>query len=338
MLETGNNWELFGFDVRRIGKHWSSAWKDFLWGYDSPVKARLDELVLVHSEQGKACYHGGRQVENGADASCEAVLLPDDLVLNKRLEFPLAAEADLDSVMAMEVGAHSPFPADDTGCGWKVVDRSESVLRVQLAVVSLSAAMSFLGREYDCHESRTYEVWARVNGTAVVIKGFGEVRREARYRKRLIRVGALSACAVVLFVALFGIAAGSKYVELQGVRRMAAAVEREAANASELRSALALANETVAGAGKYQENHPNPHTELARVTRLLGDEAFVQQFSMEGREIRLRGQAENAAKVMEQLISEPAYVEVTAPQAITKMGNTGMERFVLNIKLAGALP
>ena len=54
MQQASQNWDLFGYDVRNIGKYWSAAWKEFLWGYDSPVKEQLDELVTVHSEQGSA--------------------------------------------------------------------------------------------------------------------------------------------------------------------------------------------------------------------------------------------------------------------------------------------
>lgn len=335
MLDTANKWELFGFDVRRIGKHWLAAWREFLWGYDSPVKARLDEVVRVRSGGDLLCYHAGRPVPARGETACEAVLLPDDLVLSRTLSLPLAAETDLDAVMALEVGAHSPFPADDTGSGWKVASRGESALTVQLAIVSLSAVMGYLGREYDCHDPKVFEVWAGMDGSPVVIGGFGEGRRRDRYRRRLIRVGALAGCAALAVLLMFGLAAGFKYLELQAVQGMAAGVEREAAGASDLRAELAAAAGIVATTDRYLLQHPNPHLELARLTRLLGDEAYVQQFAMNGREIRIRGQAVNAAEVMSQLTAEPAYAEVTVPQAITKLGNTGLERFVFNIRLAG---
>jgi hypothetical protein len=41
---------------------------------------------------------------------------------------------------------------------------------------------------------------------------------------------------------------------------------------------------------------------------------------------------------MEQLTAEPAYAEVSAPQTITKLGNSGMERFVFRVTLAGESP
>ena len=47
----------------------------------------------------------------------------------------------------------------------------------------------------------------------------------------------------------------------------------------------------------------------------------------------LRGRAMDAASIMQKLTDEPAYGEVTAPQAIVKVGNTGLEQFSLNINL-----
>jgi hypothetical protein len=57
---------------------------------------------------------------------------------------------------------------------------------------------------------------------------------------------------------------------------------------------------------------------------------------MTGREVRLRGRAEDAAAVMQILTGEPDYAEVTAPQAIIKVANTGLEQFSLNLTLAGS--
>ena len=44
--------------------------------------------------------------------------------------------------------------------------------------------------------------------------------------------------------------------------------------------------------------------------------------------------AADAAKVMEQLTNEPAYLDMT-PQAIVKLGDTGQEQFSLNFQVAG---
>ena len=101
-----------------------------------------------------------------------------------------------------------------------------------------------------------------------------------------------------------------------------------------MRARVALASETVGAAQALIVAHPNPHYEIARLTRLLSDAAHVLQFSMKGREIRLRGRAEDAAAVMQILTGEPDYVEVTAPAAIIKVANSGLEQFSLNLTLA----
>lgn len=336
MQQASQNWELFGYDVRNIGKYWSAAWREFLWGYDSPVKEQLDELVTVHSEQGSACYQAGKRVSRNEPTECEAVLLPDAMVLTRQISVPVAAEADLDSVMAFEVSAHSPFPAADTGFGWKLTGRTEDSLMIQLAIVSLSTTMTYLGRQYDCHDAHVYEVWAEVDAVPVVLDGFGEDRRRVRYRKRLLKVGAMLACAALVVLMIFGLAAATKYLEWRQLSAMSANIEQRATGAVETRAALAGASETVNGVADYIRSYPNPYRELARITHLLGDNASVQQFTMNGRNLRLRGEAENASEIMEKLSAEPVYESVSAPQAITKLGTTSRERFVLNITLAEA--
>jgi hypothetical protein len=137
--------------------------------------------------------------------------------------------------------------------------------------------------------------------------------------------------ALVLLIA--GIAAGAKRVELLHVETLVANTQREAAEASAMRNSLAQANEIIGAANKLVDLYPNPYYEIARLTQLLGDDAHIVQFAMSGREIRLRGRARDAASVMQKLTNEPAYVEVTAPQAIVKVGNSGLEQFSLNINL-----
>lgn len=110
---------------------------------------------------------------------------------------------------------------------------------------------------------------------------------------------------------------------------------RDAAEVSRLKSLLASANETISAVNEVVAHSPSPHAEIARLSRLLGDDASITSFAMNGPDIRLRGMATDAAQVMEELTDEPAYLEVQAPQAITRLGNTGREQFYLNIRVGG---
>tara|TARA_R110002110_G_scaffold415765_2_gene655198 strand:- start:50979 stop:51995 length:1017 start_codon:yes stop_codon:yes gene_type:complete len=333
MLDTGNQWQLFGYDMRYFGKHWVAAWRNVLWADDSPVRARLGEVVAVQTPDALLYYQGGKPCAE-APYQCEAILLPDELVLVRQLRLPLAVEADLHAALALEVNANSPFAADDTGFGWQVVRRDDTHLHVALAIVSPGTVMAWLGREHDIHQRDAREVWADADGHLLVLQGFGEKSRARRYRSRLLRCGIMLAAAAVLVLLIAASAVGFKRAELAQMQQLAADTQREAADVSAMRAALALANQQIGVTNDIFVRYPNPHSELARLTELLGDEAHLVQFQMVGSQIRLRGRATDASTVMQKLTNEPAYASVTAPQAIVKLGNTGLEQFSLDITLA----
>ena len=332
MLEKGQNWELFGYDMRHLGGYWTAAWRDVLWSHDSPIRKRLDEVVTVQSGSGARSYQAGTVCEGILDSDCKAVLLPDDLVLCKQIPVPLQAEGEMASLLELEVRSSSPFTAADTRWGWAVVARDEATIRIALAIVSASATMTFLGREYDSHDGHAQEVWAEIDGNMVVVQGFGEDLRESRYRRRLLHCGALIAAIGLLVLAMVGVSTLFKGAELQRLERMASVTAGAAAEASQLKSLLALANETIAAANEVVAAYPNPHAEIARLTRLLEDDASISSFSMAGSDIRLRGRAGNAALVMEELTDEPTYRDVMSPQATSRRPD-GQEQFYLNIRV-----
>ena len=336
MTQADKQWEILGYDTRLLGKTFLAGWRDFLWGEESPLKIHLDEAVRLEGAQGQTVVQSGREIAS-AEASCEGVLLPDSLVLAKTLELPLAAEVDLPSLMAMEVVANSPFPRDDTSDGWRVAGRTETQLRVQMVIVSTSSVMEYIGKEYDIHDPREREIWAACNGDLLPLTGFGEHRRMARYRGRLQRVGAMVAAAAGLLLLISGVAAAGKYLELGTLQENAQWVQKNSREASRMREELASANETILAVNRIVNDYPNPHLELERLTRLLGDEAYLAQWTMRGRNIKLRGRSMDAAAVMQVLTEQEAFAEVTAPQAMVRIPD-GQEQFYLNITLAGSNP
>lgn len=345
MLQQGQNWNLFGYDVRQLFRYWRAAWREFLWGYESPVKVRLDERLIVHSETGLQYFHAGRRVggpvneqERAETDFCEAVILPDDLVLTRVVVMPAAVEANIDMAMTIEISANSPFPESDTGYGWKLISRDDKNLQVQLAIVSLSSTMSYLGQQYQSHDANAREVWAEVDGAIIELSGFGEEKRLQRYNKRLTRVALTVAYCGLMLVLITGGAAGAKYLELKQVREESDTIRSQAKNAVKMRTAIVNANETIATVNELIVQRPSPHFELARLSALLGDDASVLQVTIQGTTMDLRGVADDAAVVVQQLTDEASYVSVVSPQAITPYFNTGQEQFFLNIELSGNPP
>ena len=332
MLQIDQNWELFGYDPMRLLGSWRSAWRDFLWANDSPVKSRLDEVVKVETDSGSCFYQSGKPTDGG-ETTCIAVVLPEALVLVKNLQLPLAVASNLDSVMQLEVGAHSPFPEADTGYGWRIVSRDENHMQLSLAVVSLSATMTYLGKEHDCHDKKAFEIWTQSDGEIIELNGFGEHKRRNRYTRRLARVGIMLGLGVLCLLSVFGVAAASKYVELEKYRELSTVAKTQAAAAVEMREGLIVANETILEANKLIAANPSPHVELARLTRLLEEDSSLSHFALGQTVLRIRGSSRDAAALQALLNDVPEYKEVIATQPITVMGNTGFEQFFLDINL-----
>ncbi|RLQ23686.1 general secretion pathway protein GspL [Seongchinamella sediminis] len=336
MFESGQNWELFGYDMRNLGKHFNAAWRDLLWAYDSPLRSRLDEPVELRTPSGTASYQAGQPCAK-ARTDCSAVLLPEELALTRALRLPLAVEADLEEVLALEVNSSSPFAAADTGYGWALVARDDQFLQVALVIVSLSSAMTYIGHQYDSHDAQAQEVWVDVEGRMVVIRGFGEGRRQECYRRRLFRVGAMLAATALVLLLIVAAGAGFKKLELERLEQIAAVAASDAEQATRMRNTLGAANATTLAVDAVSSLYPSPHLELARLSRLLADDAYVERLSINGREIDLRGRAVDAAAIMQLLSKQPEYATVTTASAIRKIAGTDLEQFHLKIQLQEAV-
>ena len=332
MQVSDQNWRVLGFDVRNLGKLWVDAWRDLLLAWDSPVRRLLDDIVCLRSFEGERFYQSGEPCTATA-AEYTAYLLPDEVVLSKTLELPAAVEVDLAAVLALEVDAYSPFAADDTRYGWRIVRRDAAVIEVVLAIVSRSAAAACLGREFNAEATVHQEIWARAGDQKITLNGFGEAAREKSYRRRLWRIGLMLLGGALLTLVIIAVNSGFKSLELQEVRAMAASAERDSAEAASLRARLVRNNELVGAVGVIARDYPNPHQEIARLTQLLDDGESLDNFSMDGLAVALRGRAPDAASVMQRLTQQDEYAEVTAPRAFARVKGAGVEQFYLDIQL-----
>lgn len=328
-------WSVFGYDLRHLSRHWVSAWRDFLFSALSPLRARLDEPVLLHRGGERRGYRGGLAIKASREAPrCRAVEVPESLFLTRTVLIPAAAESELVAVLDMEIAANSPFPAQDTVSGWREVARTADTLHIAFAVAARSTLAQWLATRPGGEAGEAPELWAAHGEAWIVLRGFGETAREGLYRARLVRIGGLLAATLVALYVIAGLYAAQQRIALDRLEAKQRAVAAQTADVSRQRQALLEANAAIAAANAVVKAFPNPHIELARLTELLGDDAYLAHFSARGRTLQVRGQAVDAALVMQSLSEQPAFASVTAPQAITALANTGVEQFYLDIQLA----
>ena len=330
-----NQFEILGVDVRDYGRLWVAAWKDLLFGQDSPLRALLDPTVnLMVGDGTTKTYQAGREIANEASAPVAAAL-PEELVLARRLTLPTIAETDLDAAIGLEVSASSPFAADDTVSGWHInrADKHDSLL-ISLVITSRSAAVQHLSQQYDSINPEEMEIWGKCDDKWVVLRGFGESAREAVYRKNLLTVGGFSIAVLLLLLVFAGVSTAVSGWRLEQLKTAQTDTAREAQTALRMRDEIATVNATILELNKLSRQLPSPQVELARLTDLLPDSAYLVQYTQNGRKIRVRGRAADAASLQQLLTEQEIYESVTAPQAISRVGNTSEEQFFLDLELS----
>ena len=332
MAVKNQNWMLFGIDTLKLARTWKSSWMELLWGEDSPLRNRFDDKIRLISEDGIEIYQSGRLAGEG-DADIGAVALPDSLFLERKLILPMMSSADLQTILVNEVVASSPFAPEDTSWGWSRELSEKEQLIVRLVLASNSTINEFLHSKYSDLDLARTEVWARADRNWVVFQGFGESVRLSNYTQRLIRVSILTVSIFAAILLSIGLDAAVKKIRLDQLYDEEELIREQASRAMVFRKRLGQANQTVHAVNDLMKQYPSPRFQLAQLTSLLDDDAFLQEFKIQGNKIRLRGRAKDAAKLMQRLTDEKNYANVSAPQAITRLGNSGLEQFYLDIEV-----
>lgn len=321
-----------------MGRYLRAGWQELLWGDAAGIRRRVDLPVELRREDGTRSYFVAERplLEEAPRQDPElvhALQLPGEKVLLRRLRVPKVLELELEAAVALEVRTHSPFASGNTVFGWRVVARSADWIDVSIAIAARSDVQAWLA-EPGTFSNKLPEVWVLDDaGSAIVLQGFGEGRRQHAYLRR-IAAAALRICFIILcllvLLALPGI------VRTLQVERMAAYLEdaqADAAEAQALRETLVAENLRVAEFQSMLEQAVDHAEILERVSRLTPGEVYLQSYNLQGQRLRLNGFALNAGAYMQLLRDEAEFAEVQTQSAFNRDRRTGLERFALDIRL-----
>ena len=334
-----NQWSLFGLDLERFAGSVVLGVRQLLWGSESGLlrrfmpPARLRGDVQRVEERDAAGF--GLSVDSSEVAGATAVLLPDDVVLTRRIELPVMAEAELAAIAMLEAEANSPFSKEDTSFGWRVLSRDASQLILILAIASRRAIDSHLGAmladsRYDFGE---VEVWASHEGKLIQFSGFGEALRKSEYVATLSRSAAKIALLALAVVALVWWPAGALSIKERQLKDMLKETELRAGTATAARTSLIDMEDRLTVASEFYADRLLYDRWLDEVATLTPDSAYLTSMSFDKDRLTISGQAANAAALQTTLASADLLDEVTAPSAFTRDRRTGKERFTLTMQL-----
>lgn len=333
----------FSFDPAQWPRQWRAA---AMLALDGPLLRGLrpaSRVALRHADGQTRVWRlvrGQAHAVPGAPGGAElpALQLPAERVLERRLLLPPLAPDDLAQAVQLDVAASSPFGAAQTVHGWSVRRAADQLVQVDVAIASrpqVEQALQAAGFD----PAQAPEVWVlppAADGASVqpvVLRGFGEDRRERLVRQGLTRRLWLLALLLALLAALVITPTALVRARAQQAQQAFAALQKQAAPQLAQREALMQRLARLQAVGQvYQQQLALPPV-LDLLTRALPDGAWLTGLRLEGTKLVLNGQADDAAALVQRLAREPGAHDVRLASPATRGAGATKETFIIELRL-----
>lgn len=258
------------------------------------------------------------------------------LGLRRRLDMPLAAEADLHQALSFEMDRITPFKAEEVLFAHRVTgtDRDQRRISIELDVVPrATAAPAFEIAESLGLEPQRLEL-AGPDGSP------GDLDLMPREGDGTARTSRLNGLLLLLLVAL---AVTAAVLPLQRQRQMAAELAREVEEARveaeksiRLRDELEALERSTGFVASTRTAAPMTASVLAELTRVIPDQAYVTQLRLQQGDLQIHGLADTASELIGRLAASPMFDAPQFRSPVTRDPRTAKERFHIQVMIAGA--
>ncbi len=252
--------------------------------------------------------------------------LPPDLLLEREVTLPLAAEPEIGNTLRYSIDSLTPFAADELFWSWAVTlrDRVNRRLHLRLSLVGkaavqpLIATLARLGVTPKLLEFPLSDTETRTIALTDASSRGRMLRQHAMPAIVACAAGALLAIAV-LPIALDARALSSTEARIDALRPRVAQVEA-------LRRRLAANADDIDVVTRERGKVGDALQVIALVTDVLPDDTYLTELSLHQRKLALTGQSAAAAKLIVALSAEPMLrnPEFVAPVTRAPMGGRDM--------------
>lgn len=326
---------LFGVDLAALPGYLRDGWAEALRWPAFRWLTPDDAVRVLHADGTESVRQGvsARRIAAPAQVRFAAIELAEETLLRRSLVLPRLTEDELRQAVELDVRSASPFPEEEVVWGYEA-QRGEQ-LRVDIALTS----KRMIEQQVEAQRARLGdlqpEVWAG-GERPFVIPGYGESARLARARRMRLALFGLLAVAAVLLAAL----AVTPTLQLRERALEAIGRNEELARAvkpqAQMREELTRLGEQIRLLGKATEQRQDVVALIDQITRQLPDDATLTRLEITGAGVvRIIGQAENAAQLLQTLGANPAFRDVRAPSGIAKAPAGSKEGFTIEFRVGG---
>jgi general secretion pathway protein L len=263
--------------------------------------------------------------------------------LRKALDLPLAAENDLDQLLRFEMDRLTPFRAEDVVFARRVLERDpeRQRMRVELQVAPRAVVEQALAVAADCRVRPSRVELARLalpgadsepdTGPALnLLPAESETAPPSRLNRWL------ALLALALLAAALAIPLQQQRLSAADLERQVAVAKAAAQQSVQLRDRLDQLDANVRFLSDEKRRVPMLTHVLAELTRVIPDQAYVEQLDVRDGELNLRGLATTPSDLIALLDQSPLFEKPEFRSPVTQDARLGLERFQLSAKVAEA--
>lgn len=303
---------------------------------DAPVPARGFSLAM--RMRGRASALGTFGLDDAesvrrvlARRRIPAVLLrlPRELLLEREVTLPAAAEQDLEAVLGYEMDRNTPFTAAEVHFAATVIrrDRARGQITARLSLVARPAIAGLL----DALAAAGIAPAAIETGRPPAVRRIALGRPPARSR-RLRR--ALDALIAVLVVAVVAAPFLRTERAISAVDARIDALRPRVDEAEALRRRLASDTTSADAIAAESARLGDALQVLATVTEILPDDTFLTELGLHARKLTVAGQSAAAARLIGLLSADPTIRNPAFTAPVTRNAGGHADLFVLSAEVA----
>ena len=340
-MKAERNLRFFGLDLSGLVGNARLGVEHILYDQRSWLFRRFMPNITAFHEGGWWSVNEAGQLSSPLESAGErvqsapfmALCLPFNEVLFKVISLPESSERYLADAVKIEVESYTPFPLEDTVYDWKVVQREQGELTVNIAMLSkvrardikadMQASLSDVANE-------SAELWAvdeKRGRETVPIRIHSDDSRKLAYLGRLRSLGLWSGIAICLAISSLILPASSSAFRARMLTQENAALAEQAEWADAAKRALALQRSQLNLIRDATKARPNYGAVLEQIASVTPDGTYLEVLSLRNGQAEIRGYSDNAAALLRSLTEHPGFVSVNANSAFVRDQRSGLERF-----------
>ena len=256
------------------------------------------------------------------------VKLPAGALLEREIMLPLAAEQDAAGALRHEMDRVTPFRADDVHWSWEVLRRDRAQGRLHLRIVLVPRALV----------DRALALLAAAGATAGLLEGrnaqgdwrgitVAQASRPA-WQGQALTVGA--ALCATLAVGVLATPLVQQSLRRAEVEHRIAALQPRLREVAALQRQVALQDASGEAVTAALAEFGNVLRVVAAITDILPDDTFLTDLVLKQRQLALRGQSANAARLIAALSSDTTIRNPAFAAPVTRAGTGGPDIFAIS--------